>query len=110
MLPFKEPSSNSLIGSQMEVSFLLSPGILLSLSKKESQKISACCWSKVQSWNWQRSFGSWIELCWQAEERFAWCNCLLLAELCGKLLVLTNSCFAHSFEVKRQERRRKNST
>lgn len=39
MLPFKEPSSNGLISSQVEVSFLLSPGILLSLSKKKIRKL-----------------------------------------------------------------------
>lgn len=39
MLPFKELSSNSLISSQVEVSFLLSPGILLSLSEKPSEKL-----------------------------------------------------------------------
>lgn len=39
MLPFKELSSNSLISSQVEVIFLLSPGILLSLSKKNVRKL-----------------------------------------------------------------------
>lgn len=37
MLPFKEPGSNRLISSRVEVSSLLSPGILLSLSKKKSE-------------------------------------------------------------------------
>lgn len=109
MLPFEELSSNSLISSQVEVSCLLSPGILLSLSKKKVRKLVLVAQVRSKVEISRGVLGHGLN-CTDKQWRFAQCNCLLLSKLCGKPLILTDSRFARSFEVKRQKRERKNST